>query len=115
MRGSRARDRQAREEAEKRVAAQERQQRRAVLQTIETIATTLGETEGRAKEQIVRSVEILGMNEAQEIFEQTQQIEAGGGMLTADGSRRRTPGGVYHFLVKKHLTETGRKAEIKKL
>jgi hypothetical protein len=115
MRASRARERQAREEIERRAAAQERQQRRAVLQTIETIATTLGETEGRAKEQIVRSVEILGMEEAQEIFVQTQQIEASGGMLTADNSRRRTPGGVYHFLVKKRLTETGRKQEIKKL
>jgi hypothetical protein len=114
MRASRARGRQVREEEEKRAAATTRQQRRALLQLIETIATTLGENEGWAKEQIKRSVEFLGVDEARELFEATQQIEADGGMLTTDGKRRRTPGGVYHYLLKKRLAETGRKLELKK-
>jgi hypothetical protein len=114
MRTSRARERQVREEEEKRAAAAVRQQRRALVQLIETIATTLGENEGWSKEQIKRSVEFLGVDEARELFEATQQIEADGGMLTADGKRRRTPGGVYHYLLKKRLAETGRKLELKK-
>jgi len=114
MRASRAREHQVREEEEKRAAAAIRQRRRALVQLIETIATTLGENEGWAKEQIKRSVEFLGVDEARELFEATQQIEADGGMLTADGKRRRTPGGVYHYLLKKRLAETGRKLELKK-
>ncbi|RRR76484.1 MAG: hypothetical protein EI684_02950 [Candidatus Viridilinea halotolerans] len=115
MRGGRNRERQAREEEEKRAAAAERQRRKAILKTIETIATTLGETEPRLHKQIVHVVEIMGMEEAQEIFEDAQRVEAEGGMLTIDGTRRRTPGGVFHVLVKRRLTETGRKAEIKKI
>ena len=64
MRTSRARERQVREEEEKRAAAAIRQQRRALVQLIETIATTLGENEGQAKEQIKRSVEFLGVADA---------------------------------------------------
>lgn len=115
MRGSRTRDRQSREEMEKRAAAKERQRRKAILQTIETIANELGETGEREHKQIVRVVEIMGMEEAQELFEATKRVEAEGGMLTVDGLRRRTPGGVFHKLVKQRLTETGRKAEIKKI
>jgi hypothetical protein len=115
MRSSRTRERQAREEAAKRAAAAERQQRRALLQTVEAIAAGLGETDERALEKIKRSVEILGVEAAQALFQEVEAIEAAGGMLTADGARRRTPGGVYHYLLKQRLTETGRKEELKKI
>lgn len=115
MRGSRLRERQAREEAMKRAAAAERQQRRAFLQTVETIATTLGETDARAREQIHNSVTVLGVEAAHDLLQEVLAIEAAGGMLTADGSRRRTPGGVYHYLLKRRLTEAGRKDELKKI
>lgn len=115
MRGSRLRERQAREEALKRAAAAERQQRRAFLQTVETIATALGETDPHAREKIHNSVTILGVEAAQALLEEVLAIEAAGGMLTADGSRRRTPGGVYHSLLKRRLTEAGRKEDVKKI
>lgn len=35
-----------------------------------------------------------------ELFEATRGIEASGGMMIADGTRRRTPGGVFMTLFK---------------
>ncbi|XP_063225930.1 phosphorylated adapter RNA export protein [Bacillus rossius redtenbacheri] len=49
---------------------------------------------------ILRIVTILGKEKAVEYFKKTQEIEADGGMLIKNNSRRRTPGGVYLFLVK---------------
>jgi phosphorylated adapter RNA export protein len=115
MRGSRARERASREEEAKRAAAAERQQRRAFQQLVTTIATELGETEARAQEKIHNSVLVLGMEEAQALFAEVQAIEAAGGMMTADGARRRTPGGVYHYLLKQRLTAAGRKDALKQI
>lgn len=42
----------------------------------------------------------LGKEKALELFETTRGIEAGGGMMVADGTRRRTPGGVFMTLFK---------------
>jgi len=42
----------------------------------------------------------LGKEATQTILERTLQIEAEGGMPTMDGSRRRTPGGVFFYLAK---------------
>ncbi len=115
MRSSRTREHQAREEAAKRAAAEERQQRRAFQQAVDTIATTLSETDVRAREKITRSVDILGLEAAEALCAEVVAIEAAGGMLTADGSRRRTPGGIYHYLLKQRLTEAGRKEDLKKI
>ncbi|CAF4914411.1 unnamed protein product [Pieris macdunnoughi] len=54
------------------------------------------------KDLVVRIVEVLGASKAIEIYEETQKVEAEGGMLVMNGTRRRTPGGVYFFLLKKH-------------
>lgn len=115
MRGSRVHERQEREEAAKCAAAAERQQRRAFQQLVDTIAAELGETDERSREKIRNSVTVLGMEAAQALFAEVQAIEASGGMLTADGARRRTPGGVYHLLLKQRLTEAGRKDELKQI
>ncbi|MCL4299617.1 MAG: hypothetical protein KJ077_28025 [Anaerolineae bacterium] len=43
----------------------------------------------------------MGEERVQNLLEQTQQIEAeGNGMLTEDGSRQRTKGGIFFKLVK---------------
>ncbi|VDN91407.1 unnamed protein product [Brugia pahangi] len=42
----------------------------------------------------------IGEEKALELFEATRGIEASGGMLIADGTRRRTPGGVFMTLFK---------------
>lgn len=45
-------------------------------------------------------MEILGKEQAINFFQKTKKIEEEGGMLIMNGSRRRTPGGIYLFLVK---------------
>ncbi|MEI8305849.1 MAG: phosphorylated adapter RNA export RNA-binding domain-containing protein [Chloroflexales bacterium] len=115
MRASRARDRQAEEEAKRRAAANERQQRRAFQQAVQEIVAALGEKEPRSQATIERSVAALGVEAAQALRHEVEGIEAGGGMMTVDGSRRRTPGGVYLLLFKQRMNEAGRKDELKKI
>ncbi|XP_078041905.1 phosphorylated adaptor for RNA export [Augochlora pura] len=45
-------------------------------------------------------VDIIGKEKAIDFFQKTRKIEEGGGLLTMNGSRRRTAGGVYFWLVK---------------
>lgn len=49
---------------------------------------------------IGRIVEIIGKEKAIDFYQQTKKIEEGGGLLTMNGSRRRTAGGIYLWLVK---------------
>ena len=71
------------------------------MNTVQKIAEALGETEPGPLKTIERVIKVLGEERGQALLEQTRQVEAeGGGMLTDDGSQRRTPGGVYFKLVK---------------
>lgn len=45
-------------------------------------------------------VNILGRDTPIKLFKETQKIESDGGMLIVNGMRRRTPGGVFLFLLK---------------
>ncbi|XP_012285359.1 phosphorylated adapter RNA export protein isoform X2 [Orussus abietinus] len=49
---------------------------------------------------IKRIVDIIGKDMAIDFFQKTKKIEEDGGMLIMNGSRRRTAGGVYLWLVK---------------
>lgn len=49
---------------------------------------------------IRRVVDIIGKEKAIDFYQKTKQIEEDGGLLTMNGSRRRTAGGVYFWLVK---------------
>lgn len=115
MRSSRARSRQAEEEAKKQAEIRERQHRRAFRQTVDDLATYLGETAPKPKATIERSVAYLGIEGATALRQEVEAIEAAGGMLTADESRRRTPGGIYLLLLKQRLTAEGKKAELKQI
>lgn len=48
----------------------------------------------------VRVVNVLGRELPIKLFKETQKIECDGGMLIVNGMRRRTPGGVFLFLLK---------------
>ena len=50
-----------------------------------------------------RVVWTLGIEQAQAFLQQALEIEDQGGMMTADGQKRRTPGGVFFKLVKDHI------------
>lgn len=67
------------------------------------IALALGETAPPALAQIRRIVRTIGPEAAQATVDEAQQVEAAGGMLVPDGSRRRTLGGVFFALVRDHL------------
>ncbi|XP_055593790.1 phosphorylated adapter RNA export protein isoform X2 [Uranotaenia lowii] len=49
---------------------------------------------------MLRIVNVLGKEIPVKLFKETQKIEADGGMLIMNGARRRTPGGVFLFLLK---------------
>ncbi|MEI7769846.1 MAG: phosphorylated adapter RNA export RNA-binding domain-containing protein [Chloroflexales bacterium] len=115
MRASRARERQAEDEVKRQAAVAERQQRRAFRQAVDAIATYLGETDPKPKATIERSVATLGIDAAQALRQEVEGIEAAGGMMTTDGSRRRTPGGIYLLLLKQRMNDAGRKDELKKI
>ena len=84
-------------------------------QAVDEIANALGETDPRTKVTIERSVTVLGVEAAQVLRHEVEAIEAQGGMLTVDGARRRTPGGIYLFILKQRMNEAGRKEELKQI
>ncbi len=49
-------------------------------------------------------ITVLGQARADELLQQTLEIEAAGGILTVQGDRRRTPGGVYLKLLKEQIS-----------
>jgi len=65
------------------------------------IATALGETEPDPVGQIARAVDRLGPERTRAFLAQVQEIEAGGGQMLPDGSRRRTPGGLFFLLLRR--------------
>jgi hypothetical protein len=84
-------------------------------QTAAAIANRLGESEPAPRSLVIRIVKELGVERTQALVEETLQIEESGGMELPDGSRRRTRGGVFFFLVKKQLLQAGDKRLIEKL
>ncbi len=68
--------------------------------TTQEIAAVLGETAHGPLGQVGRVVGRLGAGQARTFLTQTQEIEAAGGLMLPDGSRRRTPGGVFFHLVR---------------
>lgn len=49
---------------------------------------------------LLQAINIVGKEIPMKIFEDTKKIELDGGMMTINGQRRRTPGGVFLFLLK---------------
>src|SRR5713226_6427402 len=66
----------------------------------QTIAAHLGESEAEPLQLLHKVVKKLGPEQALAFLKETQEIEAQGGLLLPDGSRRRTPGGVFFYLVR---------------
>lgn len=64
------------------------------------IAEQLGETEPGPLQFLHKVVKKLGLEQALAFLQETQEIEAQGGLMLPDGSRRRTRGGVFFYLVR---------------
>lgn len=73
------------------------------------IADTLGEIDAKPKRLLRRLIETCGPCFAQGLLEITERIEARGGMMVNDGSRRRTSGGVFFKLAKQRMTTEQRR------
>jgi hypothetical protein len=65
-----------------------------------TIAGQLGESEAEPLKLLHKVVKKLGPEQALAFLKETQEIEAQSGLLLPDGSRHRTPGGVFFYLVR---------------
>jgi hypothetical protein len=69
-------------------------------EAVKTIAAKLGEVEREPLKKLKAVVKILGPEQALALCEKALDIDRGEGMLTQDGTRRRTPGGVFFYLVR---------------
>jgi len=69
-----------------------------------TLATKIcKDLEEKSENMVQFLVKTIGCEKAEALLSETVQIEKGDGMKTADGERRRTPGGVYLQLAKEFL------------
>jgi hypothetical protein len=68
------------------------------------IANALDEFKSGPRNKLRTIVKALGDEAAYALLHEVQQIEEQGGMLLPDGSRRRTPGGIYFHLAYQRLT-----------
>jgi hypothetical protein len=68
---------------------------------VDQIADMLGESRLVPRSQIKILVLALGRPTVIALLRETLKIELAGGMMTADGLRRRTPGGVFFALARK--------------
>ncbi len=69
----------------------------------EDIAAQLGETEQEPLRQPRRAVRILGDERIGGLVARALEVEAAGGLMLPDGSRRRTLGGVFFHLARAEL------------
>ena len=60
-------------------------------------------------ELIGKIVNAIGIERVNEYLQKTLTIEAESGMMTRDGERRRTPGGVFFYVVKDNLSKAEQK------
>jgi hypothetical protein len=74
--------------------------------TVDTLTQALQEPK---RALLTKVLYTLGMDRTTAILAETLQCEANGGMLTKDGTRRRTPGGVFFQLVKEQATPQERR------
>ncbi|HEU4326932.1 MAG TPA: hypothetical protein VFS21_27580 [Roseiflexaceae bacterium] len=83
---------------------------RHIEAVIARITADLGETDAKAQKTLERLVRYLGQSRAEALLAETAAVEDAGGMLLADGSRRRTRGGVFFFLARQQIPPEARPA-----
>ncbi len=81
----------------------------SIQETADQIADRLGETEPLARKKIQQVVEACGVEQALAWLQETLELEASGRLMVSSGERRRTPGGVFFYLVKGRLSKELRK------
>lgn len=95
-------------ESEKTTVEEAEQNTEQELRAVERIARRLREDEPKAIEGIRRIVTMLGAEPALEKLDEALKVDSGGGMMTDDGERRRTLGGVFFKTAKNTMTQEQR-------
>jgi hypothetical protein len=73
---------------------------------LETLAAALG---NEPNLDVLRQVlAVLGPDHTAQLLAQTLEVEAAGGLMVRNGTRRRTPGGVFFHLVRQQVTRSQR-------
>jgi hypothetical protein len=70
------------------------------LAFVQSVADMLGETKQHAYWRLHLIVRVLGAPRVVLLLKETLQVEQQGGLMVKNGSRRRTPGGVFFHLAK---------------
>lgn len=74
-----------------------------------TFAKRLGESAEAPVRQIANLIAHLGEEHVGKKVDEALAIDAGDGMMTLDGSRRRTPGGIFFYIIKEGMSEEDRR------
>jgi hypothetical protein len=77
-------------------------------QTVGVIAEALGETKSGPLTQIKLIIKLCGEDFAYKLLQEAQTIYAEGGMLTSNGERPRTLGGIYFYLARQQVPKEHR-------
>jgi hypothetical protein len=72
--------------------------------SVEEIAATLEETDEVPLRQIEAIVRLCGVSFAQAVLNEALEIDTSGGLMTSDGSHRRTKGGVFFYLARYRMS-----------
>jgi hypothetical protein len=83
-----------------------------IRQVARKIATALGERDKQPQHQIKLIVKVCGPDQAMNWLREIKSMEARGGMLTSDGTQRRSPGGAYFRLVRDRLIQSGQQEQM---
>ncbi len=69
------------------------------------IATALDESAPKPRRQISHIIERAGIEFVDNLLKETEAIQEDGGMMVESGDRKRTKGGVFFYLARKHLPD----------
>jgi hypothetical protein len=80
----------------------------ATADAVNNIIQALNETDEQPRKQIAEIVEVLGDDVALGLLQEVRSVQDTGGLVVRDGTRQRTPGGVFFSLAKSKLPKADR-------
>lgn len=80
----------------------------ATADAVNNIIQALNETDEQPRKQIAEIVEVLGDDVALGLLNEVKSVQDTGGLAVRDGTRQRTPGGVFFSLAKSKLPKAER-------
>src|SRR5437773_9998996 len=75
---------------------------------VNNIIQALNETDEQPRKQIAEIVDVLGGDVALGLLQEVKSVQETGGQAVRDGTRQRTPGGIFFSLAKGKLPKADR-------